>query len=153
METERENKLHVGIQCDGIKQLIAVLPAYVRRIEDLEAGQKLHTKSITDIEKMQGETNVYIKIILEKIDKLDGNMFGYVKEAMRDATKERREDRNLDFRERQENLKFKQIDVNTQSIERVKITIKWQSLIKYVVGATIGALIAGIVTIAMNGGF
>jgi hypothetical protein len=127
--------------CDDVKKLMTILPEYIKRLEKTENKLELHERALTELSNSNAETKVYVKMILDKLDGLEGNMFGYVKQAMRDATAERKEERLLTFKERTKERELEHTEQEVQSNERVKMTISWQTLIKYVVGATIGASI------------
>lgn len=126
--------LHPGGQCDSIKELMILLPEYVKRLEKVEGAVEDHERTIGELAASHRETKVYVKMILEKLDGMEGKLFDYIKQAMKDATTERMNERKLDHEERKDG-----------SQERIKTTVVFTGLIKYVVGATIGALIAGVV--------
>lgn len=136
------DKLHPGGQCEDINKIMTLLPEYVKRLEKVEGIVEDHDKTISELAASHRETKVYVKMILEKLDGMEGKLFDYIKQAMRDATKERINERQLDHEERKDG-----------SQERIKTTAQYTGLIKYVVGATIGALIAGVVAyIKIQGG-
>lgn len=124
---------HGTSQCEEIRKLVLLLPGYVERLEKVENTVEKHTENINNLDKSHAETKVYVKMILEKLDGMESRLFDSVKQAMSDATKERLAERKYDHEERKDG-----------SQERIKTTVVFTGLIKYVVGATIGALIAGV---------
>jgi len=129
---------HVCVRCDDIKRMVAVIPEYIKRLEKVEERQGATDKTVNELVASHAETKIYVKLILDNINKLENNMLGYVKQAMTDATKERIEDK-----------KVEQVNLNAQSLERIEATSGGRELIKYIVGGTIIALIAGVVTVAI----
>jgi len=118
--------------------MVAVIPEYIKRLEKVEERQGATDKTVNELVASHAETKIYVKLILDNINKLENNMLGYVKQAMTDATKERIEDK-----------KVEQVNLNAQSLERIEATSGGRELIKYIVGGTIIALIAGVVTVAI----
>ena len=146
-----EEEHNMSSQCDDIKQIVAVIPQYIKRLEKVEERTELHSKTINELVSSHAETKVYIKMILDKVGGMEGNMFGYMKSALKEVNKERMETKILDNAERtgqsQERMKSELLDHEgriSENNERFKTTANWQVLIKYIVGATIGVLVGGV---------
>lgn len=128
-------------QCAEIKKmseqltkLLVEYPMLEKRVLNLEDKTGKHSDQISELVKNQAETKVYVKQILSKIDGLDNQLLTFLKQITNNATKERIEDRKADREERKDYNK-----------ERGSTTTQFLGFAKYVVGATIGALIAGAV--------
>jgi hypothetical protein len=131
MNMEHDKTPHPSeTQCEDIKKLLILWPQVIGRIERVENTVDIHSNDITELKKSAAETKVYVKMILEKLDGMESRMFNYIKQAMMDSTNERMADRKLDYEERKDGSK-----------ERIQNTSTYTNLIKYIIGATIGALI------------
>lgn len=128
-------------QVEDLKKLTAVLPELIKRVEKVEEKQELQDKTINELVTSHAETKVYVKLILEKMEGLEGNMATYIRQAMTDAMTERMTDRKLDYQERKATSK-----------ERQAATSQYLNLIKYVIGGTICALVGGVVAWLSKGG-
>lgn len=128
-------------QVEELKNLSTILPELIKRLEKVEEKQELQDKTINELVTSHAETKVYVKLILEKMESLEGNMATYIRQAMTDAMTERMTDRKLDYQERKDS-----------SQERQATTGQYIGLIKYVIGGTIGALIGGGVAWLSRGG-
>lgn len=140
---------HNGVQCAEIKKVVtdlakvlAEFPLLEKRVEKLENKTDEHAGQLSTLFKAQAETKVYVKQILSnidnlnnKFDSLDNNFLNFLQQITNNATQERIEDRKVDAEERK--------DFNK---ERGSTTKEFLGFAKYVVGATIGALITGAIT-------
>lgn len=129
----------VHVQCDTIKSLKVEVEQMKEKFEKLERTTEKHDEEITELKTNHAETKVYVKQILEKIGSLEDRLFTYLTRVTESATKERLEDRKYDLKERA-----------AYTEERLQSTTNWQNLIKYVIGATIGVLIAGVAAYLKN---
>lgn len=104
-----------------------------RRTYSLESNSERHEKDIRELYKHQEGTKVYVTQILESINKLDTKLFTLV--AEREAAVLRQHSEAEKMKERRET-----------AADRATERKDWKELIKYVVGATVGALIYYAVT-------
>lgn len=121
-------------QCEEITKILSVMPEYVKRLEKMESRVDDHERSIKELYIGQAETKVYVKQILDKLNGMEGNLFKFLRQITTDASTERAADRSADATERVAGVQ-----------ERLETTSKYTELIKYVIGATIGAAIGGLV--------
>lgn len=128
-------------QLEEIKQVAQQLPDVIKRLDKIEEKQQDQDKTINELAKSHAETKVYVKIILEKLEGIEGNMSKTIHQALTDAMTERMADRKQDAKERKDG-----------SEERKYVLDKYINLIKFVVGVTLGALIGGVVAWLKRGG-
>ena len=107
-------------QCDDIKKLKVEFEEVKKNMQKLEGVTERQEKDINELKTNHAETRIYVKQILDSIDKLENKIFTYVGQIT--AAKEK--DEEADRKDRQTD------------------TDRWIGLIKWILGGTIIAIVA-----------
>lgn len=107
-------------QCDDIKKLKVEFLEIKKAVDKIEGVTERQEKDINELKTNHAETRIYVKQILDSIDKLENKIFTYVGQIT--AAKEK--DEEADRKDRQTD------------------TDRWIGLIKWILGGTIIAIVA-----------
>lgn len=106
-------------QCDDIKQVKVEINELKKTVGKLENITERQEKDITELKTNHAETKVYVKQILDSIDKLENKIFTYLSQITSAQEKDEDEDRK----------------------ERITTTTQWLEFAKFLVAATIALVI------------
>jgi hemerythrin-like domain-containing protein len=106
--------------CTDLKKLIVEVRHHGERLNKVEAITDRQEKDLTQLKTNHAETRVYVKQILDSIDKLENKIFSYVSQLAAAQEKDDQEERK----------------------ERTQTAEQWIDLLKYVLGGTIIAIVA-----------
>jgi chromosome segregation ATPase len=101
-----------------------------RRLDKLEDADERHEEDIRELYKAQEGTKVYVTQILSSIQQLETKLFGLVTQLTQNQDKERKEA-----------AKIAQAERNAERKERSRTAQGWLDFGKYVIAATLGAVI------------